>query len=90
MLKSRSSFFQVWLYKFTIMVMEDSRPADLDGATTEQLCCLIDDGRPCMRPAGNASYGKKIQKTVQQRKLKLELNDKVFWMHDSVVGSNNM
>ena len=59
---------------------------DMDGTTTEQLCCLIDDKRPCLRTAGNASYGKKIQKTVQQRKLKLETNDKVCLKCISVGG----
>lgn len=69
------------------MVMDESHPPssgaaaaaalDMEGTTTEQLCCLIDDKRSCLRTAGNASYGKKIQKTVQQRKLKLETNDKV-------------
>lgn len=58
------------------MVMEEFS-TDMEGATTEQLCCLMDDKKPCMLTAGNASYGKKIQKTVQQRKLKLELNEKV-------------
>jgi len=45
--------------------------------TTEQICCLIDDRKKCLHPAGNANYGKKIQKTVQQRKLKLELDEQV-------------
>jgi len=40
----------------------------------EQNCCLIETGRRCTRLAGNASYSKKIQKTVSQRKLKLWLD----------------
>jgi len=43
----------------------------------EQICCLIDDGDRCSRPAGNASYSKRIQKTVAQRKLKLNIDHNV-------------
>lgn len=44
---------------------EDSRGA------ADQICCLIDEGERCSRSAGNASYSKRIQKTVTQRRLKL-------------------
>jgi len=37
-----------------------------------QTCCLIDDGRRCHRTAGNASYSKRIQKTVYYKRLRLE------------------
>ncbi|KAI4497498.1 hypothetical protein M0802_007509 [Mischocyttarus mexicanus] len=47
---------------------EDSRGA------TDQICCLVDEGERCSRPAGNASYSKQIQKTVTQRRLKLNLD----------------
>lgn len=47
---------------------EDSRgPAD-------QVCCLLDDGERCRNQAGNASYSKRIQKTVTQRRLKLSID----------------
>ncbi|XP_033218183.1 histone deacetylase complex subunit SAP30 homolog [Belonocnema kinseyi] len=46
---------------------EDSRGA------ADQICCLIEEGERCVRPAGNASYSKRIQKTVTQRRLKLNL-----------------
>lgn len=56
-------------------------PDDGGGATTEwagqghdQQCCLIDNGRRCTRVAGNASYNKRIQKTVAQRKLRLQMD----------------
>lgn len=39
-----------------------------------QVCCLLDDSDRCTRPAGNASYSKRIQKTVAQRKLKLNID----------------
>jgi len=44
---------------------EDSRGA------ADQICCLVDEGERCSRSAGNASYSKRIQKTVTQRRLKL-------------------
>lgn len=45
---------------------EDSR-----GGHTDQTCCLIDENERCNRPAGNASYSKRIQKTVKDKRLKL-------------------
>jgi len=39
-----------------------------------QICCLIDRGERCTRVAGNASYNKRIGKTVAQRKLQLQLD----------------
>ncbi|CAH0395956.1 unnamed protein product [Bemisia tabaci] len=47
---------------------EDSR------GPSDQICCLVDDGFRCHRQAGNASYSKRIQKTVTQRRLKLNLD----------------
>lgn len=46
-------------------------------ATSAQICCLVEDIERCKRQAGNASYSKRIQKTVQQRKLKLSLDTNV-------------
>ena len=43
----------------------------------DQICCLIDSNQRCTNHAGNASYSKRIQKTVQQRKLKLIRDDSV-------------
>ena len=43
----------------------------------DQICCLIDNGRRCTRPAGNASYNKRIQKTVAQKKLNLRMDNSV-------------
>lgn len=50
---------------------EDSRGA------ADQICCLVDESERCSRPAGNASYSKRIQKTVTQRRLKLNLDHMV-------------
>lgn len=47
---------------------EDSR------GPPDQVCCLVDDAVRCTRPAGNASYSKRIQKTVTQKRLKLHLD----------------
>ena len=43
----------------------------------DQQCCLVEAGRRCGRVAGNASYSKRIQKTVAQRKLKLHMDNSV-------------
>lgn len=56
---------------------EDSRGA------TDQICCLVDEGERCSRPAGNASYSKRIQKTVTQRRLKLNLDQMVLFAQKS-------
>lgn len=60
---------------------EDSRDhltawpnAGSGGSGPNQTCCLVDSGRRCSRLAGNASYSKRIQKTVAQRKLKLHMD----------------
>lgn len=50
---------------------EDSR------GPTDQICCLIDNGEHCSKPAGNASYSKRIQKTVTQRRLNLNIDNSV-------------
>lgn len=50
---------------------EDSR------GPTDQICCLIDAGERCVKSAGNASYSKRIQKTVTQRRLNLLLDNTV-------------
>lgn len=50
---------------------EDSR------GPTDQICCLVDDGDVCRNAAGNASYSKRIQKTVIQRRLKLSIDPQV-------------
>ncbi|KFB37175.1 histone deacetylase complex subunit SAP30 homolog [Anopheles ziemanni] len=47
---------------------EDSR------GPVDQICCLLDDGERCRKQAGNASYSKRIQKTVTQRRLKLSID----------------
>lgn len=57
-----------------------SRPMNYDDDTWQghdQQCCLVENGRRCHRLAGNASYSKRIQKTVTQRKLKLHMDDGV-------------
>ncbi|KAL1459498.1 hypothetical protein WDU94_011473 [Cyamophila willieti] len=54
---------------FSIGEEEIHGPADL-----HQICCLVDDGVRCARPIGNASYSKRIQQIVTQKRLKLHLD----------------
>lgn len=54
-----------------------STEEDTRGTGHNQICCLIDGAYRCARPAGNASYSKRIQKTVQQRRLRLIRDDSV-------------
>ncbi|CAH2276146.1 histone deacetylase complex subunit SAP30L [Pelobates cultripes] len=42
-----------------------------------QICCLIDGGERCARPAGNASFSKRVQKSISQKKLKLDIDKSV-------------
>lgn len=58
---------------------EDSRGA------ADQICCLVDEGERCNQSAGNASYSKRIQKTVTQRRLKLNLDPVVRLMTTNYV-----
>jgi len=37
-------------------------------------CCLLDEARRCQRMAGNASYSKRVQKTVYYKRLKLDVD----------------
>ncbi|XP_059830265.1 histone deacetylase complex subunit SAP30L isoform X1 [Hypanus sabinus] len=51
---------------------EDSRDGGAGAPGFGHICCLVDDGERCNRPAGNASFSKRIQKSISQKKLKLE------------------
>lgn len=42
---------------------------------SNQICCLTEDSNRCNRIAGNASYSKRIQKTVQQKRLRLSIDN---------------
>eukprot|EP00088_Acartia_fossae_P070593 TRINITY_DN9504_c0_g1_i1.p1 TRINITY_DN9504_c0_g1~~TRINITY_DN9504_c0_g1_i1.p1 ORF type:complete len:222 (-),score=40.22 TRINITY_DN9504_c0_g1_i1:195-860(-) len=54
--------------------VNNSSAAGGGGGDSQQHCCLMDGGKRCLRPAGNASYSKRIQKTVSQRNMKLSLD----------------
>lgn len=54
---------------------EDSR------GPTDQICCLIDENERCRNAAGNASYSKRVQKTVTSRRLKLSIDSQVYFHH---------
>jgi len=51
----------------------DSGPARQERRAA-QSCALLDTGKRCGRPAGNASYSQRVQRTVAQRKLRLALD----------------
>ncbi|XP_078071237.1 histone deacetylase complex subunit SAP30L [Mustelus asterias] len=56
---------------------EDSRDGGAGTPGFGHICCLVDDGERCNRPAGNASFSKRIQKSISQKKLKLETDKNV-------------
>uniref|UniRef100_A0A8D0BW08 Sin3A associated protein 30 n=1 Tax=Salvator merianae TaxID=96440 RepID=A0A8D0BW08_SALMN len=49
-------------------------PPGAAGPGAGQLCCLRDEGERCSRAAGNASFSKRIQKSISQKKVKIELD----------------
>ena len=51
-----------------------------------QICCLIESetGDRCLKPAGNAAYNKRIQRTVSQRKLNLHIDNSVSYIRTGV------
>ena len=55
---------------------EDS-PSETNNGPHDRVCCLIENGTRCTRQAGNAAYNRRIEKTVQQRLLKLLLDQSV-------------
>lgn len=71
LIKKRQSFHPRKMNNGFSSGEEDSR------GPTDQVCCLIDDGESCRNAAGNASYSKRIQKTVTQRRLKLNIDPAV-------------
>ena len=60
--------------KGSTVTMSDAANASSSQASTPGTCCLVEGGVVCPNPASNASYSKRIQGTVAQRQLKLELN----------------
>ncbi|XP_034969913.2 histone deacetylase complex subunit SAP30 [Zootoca vivipara] len=51
-----------------------ARPPGAAGPGAGQLCCLREEGERCSRAAGNASFSKRIQKSISQKKVKIELD----------------
>ena len=43
----------------------------------DQQCCLADNNERCRRQSGNASFNFRVQKLVEQRKLKFSLDTHV-------------
>lgn len=56
------------------VVKRAEAPGAGGGARPESNCCLLENGKRCPRPASNASYSKRIQGTVAQRKLRLAMD----------------
>lgn len=54
--------------------MNEIYSSDENEKMENEVCCLIDDGVKCSRIAGNASFSKRIQKGISQRKMKLSLD----------------
>ncbi|KAG9510969.1 Histone deacetylase complex subunit SAP30L-A, partial [Fragariocoptes setiger] len=54
-----------------------SSPSRNQGPDFKYVCCLLDDGVRCDRIAGNASYSRRVQKTVGLRKLNYTLDPNV-------------
>nr|XP_048293520.1 histone deacetylase complex subunit SAP30L [Myodes glareolus] len=52
------------------------RSASFLGART-LFIILTGDGERCVRPAGNASFSKRVQKSISQKKLKLDIDKSV-------------
>ena len=49
---------------------------DADEMQRNTICCLVENGVKCTRPAGMAAYNKRIQRNVAQRKLNLVMEKK--------------
>ena len=47
------------------------------GKDGDQICCLTENGERCRKPSGNASFNFRVQKLVEQRKLKFSLDSAV-------------
>ena len=43
----------------------------------DQTCCLVENGERCKKQSGNASFNFRVQKLVEQRKLKFSLDSSV-------------
>ena len=54
---------------------EDFR--DQESGEEHFICCLIDNGQRCPKSASNASYNKRIEKTVTSKKLQLIVDPQV-------------
>ena len=71
---TKGAIFKIWEHG-AVKNMNGYRSEHEDQSSNSgQTCCLVEDNERCKRPASNASYSKRIQKTVSQRKLKLSLD----------------
>ncbi|ETE67621.1 Histone deacetylase complex subunit SAP30, partial [Ophiophagus hannah] len=57
-----------------LALREDCKDCERPRPGAGQLCCLREEGERCNRAAGNASFSKRIQKSISQKKVKIELD----------------
>ena len=48
-----------------------------DTRTPDQICCLLENGERCKKQSGNACFNFRVQKLVEQRKLKFSTDSSV-------------
>ena len=58
-----------------------ANPSSNSGNTNQTICCLMEESQRCHRIAGNASYSKRIEKQVTQRKLRLTVDQRSHHMY---------
>lgn len=49
----------------------------MSGDKSDQTCCLVENNERCKKQSGNASFNFRVQKLVEQRKLKFSLDSNV-------------
>ena len=51
-----------------------------DKETKSETCCLLESSERCKRLSGNASFNFRVQKLVEQRKLKFTVDQNVSFL----------
>lgn len=74
-LEKSASFGSGVISAFTSTAISLSSPSTGGPPSGTNYCCLTEDGSRCTKISGNASYSKRIQKIVQQKKLRLSIDN---------------
>ncbi|KAK1175896.1 histone deacetylase complex subunit SAP30-like [Acipenser oxyrinchus oxyrinchus] len=53
---------------------EGERVGGVVAGPSLELCCLEEEGERCNKPKGNASFSKRIQKSISQKKINLAVD----------------